>query len=252
MKQRLFLGSTLLFAVLMLVACGGNSKQSNSFDVGFEGLYVGQLPCADCPGIDTKITFFNDSSVAITSEYQDGDGTSLTEWGYWTVQNGLLKADMGEYSTFYYKQLSDSIISMTDSLGETLPNLAKFYELKKEIPLVGKNFEGNYVMGDTTLVGGYLQNLVIKAIDDRFVNISFNSVGAGKGCEFMSDGKITNNQIEVQLSSQHNKMQSTMTIRFTNTERNTLNVFTSEFDDRYDLMYFCGGGGSLAGDYTRR
>ena len=41
-----------------------------------------------------------------------------------------------------------------------------------------------------------------------------------------------------------------MTIRPMN-NGNEMNVFTSKFDDRYDLMFFCGGGGSLAGDYRR-
>ncbi|MFH6965274.1 hypothetical protein ACHRVK_22090 [Flavobacterium plurextorum] len=29
-------------------------------------------------------------------------------------------------------------------------------------------------------------------------------------------------------------------------------VFTSKFDDRFELMHFCGGGASLAGDYFKK
>lgn len=34
-------------------------------------------------------------------------------------------------------------------------------------------------------------------------------------------------------------------------ENDTLSLFTLNPDDRNELMYFCGGGGSLAGDYKK-
>lgn len=249
MKQRLFLGSILSAAVALFNACGGSSKSSSSFDAGFEGLYTGQLPCADCPGIDTKITFFSDSTVAITAVYLEGDATAFTEKGTWTISNGLLKTTVDNYN-YYYKKLSDSEILMTDSLGQESENLGEHYKLKKQEPLTSANFEGTFVMGDTTLENGYLQNLNIKALGDRKVMVSISSEGAGKGCEFDAEGIIINDQIEVALNAKHSAMSSTMTIRFTS--ENNLTVFSSEFDDRYDLMYFCGGGGSLAGDYLRK
>lgn len=249
MKRRLFLGSILSATVVFFIACGGNGKKGTSFDAGFEGLYAGQLPCADCPGIDTKLTFFSDSTVAITAVYLEGDGTSFTEKGTWSIANGLLKTSIDNYN-YYYKRLSDTEIVMTDSLGEESANLGDFYKLSKQNPLTSSAFEGEFALGDTTLANGYVQNLYIKALGDNRVAVTISSEGAGKGCEFDAEGRIINDQIEIALNTKHTAMNSTMTIRFV--EDGKLSVFSSEFDDRYDLMYFCGGGGSLAGEYSRK
>ena len=60
-----------------------------------------------------------------------------------------------------------------------------------------------------------------------------------------------NDQIEVKLKTQHPGLDAVMVIRPL-PEGNGLNVFSSKFYQRYDLMYFCGGGGTLAGDYVRQ
>lgn len=249
MKRSIFFNIASLSFALLLSACGGN-KTANVFESDFTGMYVGELPCADCPGIKTQATFFDDNKVAITSLYYDSDDTSETEWGTWEINGKILKASMPSEETFYYVQLSDSVIMMTDSLGTPSESLAKFYELKKETPLVAENFAGKYVMGNLDDPKAYRQNLIITPINQKEVNVVINSEGAGKGCEFSGRGQIINNQIELKLSEQHEKMSSIMVIR-PSTEENALFLFTSQFDDRYDLMYFCGGGGSLMGDYIK-
>ncbi|GAB3353130.1 copper resistance protein NlpE [Lysobacter tyrosinilyticus] len=56
------------------------------FDIkGFAGTFSGTLPCADCPGIDTKITLKPDGTYTLHEAYQgkknsvDGDGTWTAE-----------------------------------------------------------------------------------------------------------------------------------------------------------------------------
>ncbi|EGJ71651.1 hypothetical protein Bcop_1456 [Bacteroides coprosuis DSM 18011] len=249
MKRSLLFSISALALSFLLGACG-EKKETKPFKSGFEGMYVGELPCADCPGIRTNATFLSDSTVAITSLYYDGDNTSETEWGTWTVEGKILKALMPDEITLYYVQLSDSVIMMTDSVGTPSESLAEYYQLTKATPLVSDSFAGKYVMGDIQDPKSYRQNLIITPINENEVNVIVNSEGAGKGCEFSGRGKLVNNQIEVSLNEQHNKMQSTLVIR-PNNEKTGLFLFTSTFDDRYDLMYFCGGGGSLAGDYIK-
>lgn len=250
MKQCNLLGITTLLLVLLLSACGGKNETGN-FEKGFEGTYVGLLPCASCPGISTHATFFDDNKVAITSLYYDSDDTSQTEWGTWEVNGKILTATMPYETTYHYVQLSDEVIMMTDSVGTPSENLAENYQLTKETPFTSSDFEGHYVMGDIEDADAYVQNLIVTPIDANTVNIVINSKGAGKGCEFTGKGIIINNQIELDLSEQHEKMDSTMVIRFALDEEDTLFLFTSTFDDRYDLMYFCGGGGSLTGNYVK-
>ena len=59
-----------------------------------------------------------------------------------------------------------------------------------------------------------------------------------------------NNQIEIGLKALNPALDAVMVIRPL-PEGNGLNVFSSKFDQRYDLMYFCSGGGTLAGDYIK-
>lgn len=253
MKKRLLWGIASLSLVLLLGACGGNKKDAKGFQPDFNGYFTGQLPCADCAGISTKASFYPDNKVAITSLYLDTDSTSTTAWGTWEIDGKLLKASMPNQETYYYEQLSDSVIQMTDSLGESSEQLAEFYKLKKQTPLNAENFVGSYSMDFVKAPGAYQQHLVIEPISgtENAVKLSFSSEGAGKGCEFVGQGKIVNDQIEVSLNEQHEKMNSTMVIRFVDKGK-TLFVFTSDFDERYDLMYFCGGGGSLAGNYIKQ
>lgn len=241
--------SILSFALLLLGACG-NAFQEKKFQSGFEGMYVGELPCADCPGILTHSTFYPDSTVAITSLYYDSDDTSETEWGTWEVNDNILQANMPYNMTYYYVEESDSTIMMTDSLGKASESLAEFYRLKKEAPLTRADFAGNYVLGDLDEPESYRQLLSITPVEgSEEVLVKVTSEGAGKGCEFSAEGLLVNNQIEVDLTQLHEEMTATLTIRFTG--KDTLLLFSSRFDQRFALMYFCGGGGSLAGDYVR-
>ena len=247
MKRSILLCLSALFLMFFGIACGSSSAQK-SFMTGFEGMYVGELPCADCPGILTHITFNTDSTVALTSLYYDSDETSLTEWGSWQVNNNLLRVTLEDGSTRFFIQKTDSLVEMTDSMGVSSEQLSAHYLLKKEEEKMAKDFVGHYVQGDLAVKGSYLQRLDVEYINDTQVSVSITFEGAGKGCNFVGEGSIVNNQIEVDLSTHHEKFKSTMVIRFTGDQ--VLLVAPSKFEDRYDLMYFCGGGGSLCGDYV--
>ena len=57
------------------------------FDVkGFAGTFAGTLPCADCPGIDTKITLNADGAYKLHERYRDKPGNGFSGDGTWTVE----------------------------------------------------------------------------------------------------------------------------------------------------------------------
>lgn len=239
-----------------LAACNNKNKQNGEQDVlptDYLCLFQGTLPCADCPGIETKVTFMPDSTAAITRLYLDSDGTSETEYGTWSYQDStfVVKTSSNDsvpvQETLSFKVLPDEQIAL---IGED--NIVKSENvLLKKQPLTIKNFEGSYTQGGEEK-GAYAQTLTIAASENNEVLVTIAQTGGkGKGCEFTGKGRIINNQIEVDLQQVNPEMSSTMVIRPTN-EGNGLNVFTSKFDERYDLMYFCGGGGSLAGDYIKK
>ncbi|WP_457097365.1 copper resistance protein NlpE [Lysobacter sp. P5_B9] len=56
------------------------------FDIkGFAGTFTGTLPCADCPGIDTRIMLNADGSYALHEAYQ-GKGNGVDGDGTWTAE----------------------------------------------------------------------------------------------------------------------------------------------------------------------
>jgi copper homeostasis protein (lipoprotein) len=57
------------------------------FDVkGFAGTFSGTLPCADCPGIDTKVTLNADGTYKLHEVYQGKPGNGFNGDGTWTAE----------------------------------------------------------------------------------------------------------------------------------------------------------------------
>ncbi len=57
------------------------------FDIaGFVGAYANTLPCADCGGIDTTLTFAADGSYQLDEVYQDDTHSSFSTKGRWEVK----------------------------------------------------------------------------------------------------------------------------------------------------------------------
>ncbi len=238
-----------------LAGCGQKDKHNSEQDIvptDYLCLFQGTLPCGDCPGIETKVTFMPDSTAAITRLYLDSDGTSETEYGTWSYQDSTFVVETNSndsipvQETVCFKVLPDEQIAM---IGEDQIIKAENVLLKKQ-PLTAKDFEGSYIQGGEEK-GSYAQTLKISAAEDNMLLVTINqSGGKGKGCEFSGKGRIINNQIEIDLEEVNPDLSATMVIR-PNNEGNGMNVFTSKIDQLYDLMYFCGGGGSVAGDYIK-
>lgn len=243
----------LLAAVVTLFACNNkNGKESKAADTANNmGLYSATLPCGSCPGINTLLTLNSDSTAYLTRMYLDSDNTSETVDGKWTFADSIFTVKTTDGETQMYKLVSENELAQVGATKD-VQNVKKEYILKKTAEMLADKFAGKYTYGSDEK-GAYAQTLTITKISDKKVNVAISQTGgAGKGCEFKGEGKIVNNQIEVNMKDVNPDMKSVMTIRPTDNDGKTLNVFTSSFEDRYDLMFFCGGGGSLAGDYTKK
>lgn len=237
-----------MLSVVALCGCNNKAAQtSEPVDITNNmGMYSATLPCADCPGIVTHLTLNADSTAALTSLYMDADNTSETVNGSWSFADSVFTVKTADGNTLMYKLVSADQLAQ---VGET-KEVKEEYMLKKEAEMLADNFVGTYNYGSDEK-GAYKQTLTITKVDDRNVEVAIAQTGgAGKGCEFKGQGKIVNNQIEINLKDVNPDMKSVMTIRPT-TNGDGMNVFTSKFDDHNDLMFFCGGGGSLAGDYIK-
>ncbi|WP_428225824.1 copper resistance protein NlpE [Flavobacterium sp.] len=253
MKKVTFL--ILASSALLLTNCKKNeagvvNSQETTSTTDFTGMYNGTTPCADCPGIYTTITFKKDGKVAKSTLYLDSDDTSITEYGTWTKNDNIIEVSVTNAPKEYYAIKTDKTLVMLDAdKKEVTGELAKHYIFEKETSYTAKTLNGSY---QTSLEGkGYNQILELKADNDSIYNVKISFTGATKGCTFEGKGQLVNNQIDVDLKKVDKNLKATMTIQFKD-DAKIAEVFTSKFDERFDLMYFCGGGASLAGDYQKK
>jgi len=70
------------------LATGDNSRTS----VDWDGIYFGVVPCADCPGIETRITLNKDETYHLSWKYQDKGNEVFQNSGtfQWDVSGGII------------------------------------------------------------------------------------------------------------------------------------------------------------------
>lgn len=68
-------------------AVADEARPKAAFDAkAFAGTFTGTLPCADCPGIETRLVLAADGTYAITESYQERSAPELKGDGTWTVE----------------------------------------------------------------------------------------------------------------------------------------------------------------------
>jgi len=140
MISKSLLSLTMLMAV-QLWGCShktagklNEARADEAFSGNRTGTYTGVIPCADCPGIETKVTLKPDYSYDLTTLYQDRQDTPEHKTGkfLWDESRNVieLKNNTGKKKLF---QFSDNGLTMLDQNGEKISGaLADHYVLKKE------------------------------------------------------------------------------------------------------------------------
>jgi copper homeostasis protein (lipoprotein) len=252
--------STLMITIVILMSCNNKStnsstqeeqsktqtkEQNNSL---LSGIFSATLPCADCMGIQTSITFKKDGKIAKSTEYLDSDGTSLNEYGTWSKKDSIICVVIPNNPKEYYLLKQNNILVMLNTdKKEITGSLSENYIFKKNKAYTPEKLNGIY---HTDVTGnGYNQILQLSAENDSIYNVKISFTGASKGCNFEGKGQLINNQIDIELNKINKELKGTMTILF---KQEIAEIFTSKFEDRFSLNYFCGGGASLAGDYYKK
>ena len=230
-----------------IYSCSNKKQQMEILQEVKPGMFAGELPCADCPGILTFVTIHPDSTIAVTSLYVDEDGASFTDYGKWMVKDSLI-VGVFDSGNLYYLPKSDTVIALVDKDGRESAFMPQKYLLKRIPEMSADSFQGEYIQ--TGLEGeGYKQFMVVEKVSDHEVMVKITFTGKKNGCTFTGEGEIVNNQIEIDLNKIDPNLKSTMVIRPVADQ--VLNVFTSRYDDRNDLSLFCTDDGSLIGDYHK-
>lgn len=147
-KMRLFKSSVLIAAAVVLASCGESGGQppaeatpetTAAAEAPAEtpvllGVFEGVLPCADCPGIETRLELtrkgqdWGDGTYRLTETYQGRGEPVVTEGEWGTLRGSATDPDATVYqldpatpeTSRYFRVESDDALRMLDrDLNET-------------------------------------------------------------------------------------------------------------------------------------
>lgn len=143
-------------AIVGFIGCSKKDKndapiviQQALLDTIYSSTYEGIIPCPDCPGIETSIRIYNDSTISRTIYYQDKNELPVTKIGTWKLKDSVFQATFDREKLFYKIKGTDKILRVGSDLKEVTGELAKDYVLHKSTLFKSKNIECEYVAGDT-------------------------------------------------------------------------------------------------------
>ena len=115
------------------------------------GYYTDTLPCADCPGIDTRLWVRNDSTFVLQQLYIDRDSIPQGSIGQWHVVNGLLTIGADGDKPDFYRWTKDGL-TMVDEMG-TLDTSALDWSLDRLADEIGDAIPRMRLGGAFTFAG---------------------------------------------------------------------------------------------------
>lgn len=110
-----------------------DSIKERSFQDNFSGKYSNVIPCADCPGIETTVSFNADSTFIENMKYLERN-SSFSDTGRWRIANKIITVSFPSKSSKqrFYRIKSDSVIAILDADKKEIKGaLTNNYLLKK-------------------------------------------------------------------------------------------------------------------------
>lgn len=138
MKQTRF---GLLVVMIFIFSCNSDSSPSpaknenriSTNEVSFSGTFSGTTPCADCPGIQTTVSFKDDSTFIEQLEYL-GRNTAFSDTGRWSISDSIITVSFASSNSVprFFRIKSDTSIAQLDGDKKEIEGaLADKFVLKK-------------------------------------------------------------------------------------------------------------------------
>jgi len=102
MKKTLLILLIVVISVAVIISFGCSKSK-------LSGTYEGTLPCADCPGLQTLITFNSDSTFHMEETYLESNVEPRITDGTWVLDKDIITFTAGDYK-FEYKLISEKEI----------------------------------------------------------------------------------------------------------------------------------------------
>ncbi len=224
-------------------------KKMPNTEFTYSGEYTGTYPCADCPGIETTLVLNTDRTFVYTTVYLEEKDGRFTQRGSYTVNDNVLTLKTEKDGLIHFLIGPDTLSLMGKGYTPATGNMAPLYTLKKR--RVGRfPFEGVYETF-SEIQDGYMQRFTIKkqTANEYTVDFTASKVRNRAGCSFSGKGILKKDTLFVNIGIDGETVM--MTIRPTH-DGLGVDVFTKEFEQRFQMMLFCRGGSSLAGEYIKK
>ncbi len=236
----------LLLSVLLFNACQINKNKKTETNLSdIAGVYKTTYPCADCSGIEANLTLTKNKTFVYNRLYKDKKDGRFIDKGKYTVKDSILTIKLGDDPIYFL--IGENMLTLLDNnLKSDTGMFALYYQLKKQQKF---NYEGNYATYYEA-EDSYRGTLsILPKGTDYEVNFSASKVKNRENCRFSGIGSIKNDTLWVNISNEADK-EVWMYIAPSH-DNLGVEVFTKNFEERFQMMFYCGGGGSLAGKYFK-
>lgn len=107
-------------------------KYTARYSFDWPGSYTGILPCADCPGIRTRLTLMRDGRYELATQYLDRQSQPETVTGSfsWESDGSTIRLDAAGNSQRYFIAADQVVMLHLDGTRPTGP-LAPHYALRR-------------------------------------------------------------------------------------------------------------------------
>jgi heat shock protein HslJ len=126
----------LLVFFKLAISMAANAQDNSRTSLDWDGTYQGMLPCADCPGIDIRITLNPEGTYERSVRYRDREDEARVDTGRfdWDDSGGVVTlGDAGEPDARY--RVGENRLFWLDRSGQRVSGpLAEHYVLKKILP----------------------------------------------------------------------------------------------------------------------
>lgn len=144
----------VLIIVIFFTACKNEKEdivviEQPLLDTIFCNTFEGIIPCPDCPGIESSIRIYKDSTISRTIYYQDKNELPTTKVGTWKLKDSVFTATFDREKLFYRIKDYNHLLRVGSDLKEVKGEFAADYILHKKTKFKRSTIEGIYTVGDT-------------------------------------------------------------------------------------------------------
>lgn len=131
-----------LSALMTAVLLTGCASQTPVTERSPYGVWEGTLPCADCPGIETRLTLYREpDTYKLTETYQERNGDVTEREGQWQVLPPTDPMDLGRISlqgdngkvVRMYRRLPEGDLEMLNRDGERIQSKLNYTLRRKRL-----------------------------------------------------------------------------------------------------------------------